>query len=439
MPYTAAFPKALGTGLLISTPHPITAELRGEMERFIDEYEHALSRFRADSLVAHIGNAEHGGHFDFPDWAGPLFDLYDALHAATRGAIDPCVGEDLIRLGYDPALSFTVEADAGENLLRMDRLDASIKSYPHAEGIEAIMTQTDMTPLQRLAKVLQLGTPSNYRNHTYINGESLYFPTGRVYGGQVIAQSLMAASRTVAPSRLPNSIHGYFISAGDIRQDLLFDVENLRDGRSFSARRVNVTQAQGSILTAIASFQEHDQEGIEFADPMPENIPDPDSLTSAKQLMEPYAEQSPFAKYYAEKSPFDIRHVTRTIMLGADKKSASEDSGKQMVWMKADGKVDVPQVMHRAMLAMGCDQIMLEPILRRAGLSIATPGISYASIDHSMWWYRDIDINQWHLYVQDTPTAAHGRGLGQAKVYTQDGELVACMAQEAMFRVPKKD
>ena len=211
------------------------------------------------------------------------------------------------------------------------------------------MTQTDMTPLQRLAKVLQLGTPSNYRNHTYINGESLYFPTGRVYGGQVIAQSLMAASRTVAPSRLPNSIHGYFISAGDIRQDLLFDVENLRDGRSFSARRVNVTQAQGSILTAIASFQEHDQEGIEFADPMPENIPDPDSLTSAKQLMEPYAEQSPFAKYYAEKSPFDIRHVTRTIMLGADKKSASEDSGKQMVWMKADGKVDVPQVMHRAM------------------------------------------------------------------------------------------
>ena len=79
----------------------------------------------------------------------------------------------------------------------MDRLDASIKSYPHAEGIEAIMTQTDMTPLQRLAKVLQLGTPSNYRNHTYINGESLYFPTGRVYGGQVIAQSLMAASRTV--------------------------------------------------------------------------------------------------------------------------------------------------------------------------------------------------------------------------------------------------
>ena len=109
---------------------------------------------------------------------------------------------------------------------------------------------TTVTPLDHLVKVLKLGEPSAYRNHTYINGESMYFPTGRVYGGQVIAQSVIAASKTVGPSRLPHSVHGYFIAAGDIRQDLLFDVENLRDGRSFSARRVNVTQAEGSILTA---------------------------------------------------------------------------------------------------------------------------------------------------------------------------------------------
>lgn len=112
MPYTAAFPKALGTGLLISTPRPIALELCAEIGRFIDEYEHVLSRFRADSLVARIGNAEHGGHFDFPDWAGPLFDLYDALHTATRGAIDPCVGEDLTRLGYGPAYTFAAQPNA---------------------------------------------------------------------------------------------------------------------------------------------------------------------------------------------------------------------------------------------------------------------------------------------------------------------------------------
>ncbi len=300
------------------------------------------------------------------------------------------------------------------------------------------MTQADdLTPLERLVKVLRLGEPSEYRGHTYINGESMYFPTGRVYGGQVIAQSLVAASKTVAPSRLPHSIHGYFITAGDIRQDLLFDVESLRDGRSFSARRVNVTQSQGPILTAIASFQETGQAGVEFADPMPSDVPDPEGLTSAKELMAPFAGKSPFADYYAEKSPFDIRHVTPTIMLGADNDSAKQDSGKQLVWMRADGHADMPQVMHRAMLALGCDQVMMEPVLRRAGLSIATPGISYASIDHSMWWYRDVDINQWHLYVQDTPTAAHGRGLGVAKVYSQDGELVAAMAQEAMIRMPQ--
>ena len=191
---------------------------------------------------------------------------------------------------------------------------------------------TTVTPLDHLVKVLKLGEPSAYRNHTYINGESMYFPTGRVYGGQVIAQSVIAASKTVGPSRL--------------------------------------------------------------------------------------------------------RHVTPTVMLRADKDSAEHDSGKQMVWMKADGHVDVPQVMHRAMLALGCDQVMMEPVLRRAGLSISTPGISYASIDHSMWWYQDIDINEWHLYVQDTPIAAHGRGLGIAKVYAQNGDLVAAIAQEAMVRVP---
>ncbi len=177
-----------------------------------------------------------------------------------------------------------------------------------------------MTPLERLVKVLQLGKPSNYRNHTYINGESMYFPTGRVYGGQVIAQSVIAASKTVGPSRLPHSVHGYFIAAGDIRQDLLFDVENLRDGRSFSARRVNVTQAEGSIFTAIASFQEHDQEVSNSPIRCRKTFPIPKALTSAKELMQPFAEKSPFANYYAEKSPFDIRHVTPTVMLRADKR-----------------------------------------------------------------------------------------------------------------------
>ena len=298
-------------------------------------------------------------------------------------------------------------------------------------------TGTDaVTPLERLMQVLHVKESSRQGTHSMLDGESLYFPTGQVYGGQVIAQSVMAACETVSPSRLQHSLHGYFIAPGDIGKPVHFDVETLRDGRSFSARRVNATQQQGTILTAIASFQEQGQDGFEFSDPMPDDVPDPEGLRSASELMRPYAAKSPFADFYARRSPFDIRHVTRSVLAGGTDEHAGEGMpGRQLVWMRTDGTVDAPQATHRAILALGCDQIMMEPVLRRAGLNVATPGISFASLDHSMWWYRDVDVSQWHLYVQDTPTAAHGRGLCQAKVYARDGRLVAAMVQEAMIRV----
>jgi acyl-CoA thioesterase-2 len=318
------------------------------------------------------------------------------------------------------------------------------------------------TPLEHLIKVLSLGEPAESNGHTFVTGESLYFPTGRVYGGQVIAQSLMAGALTVPKSRVPHSVHGYFIAPGDIHQDVLFDVESLRDGRSFSARRINATQSKGAILTAIASYQEKGQYGVEFHDAAPTDaptdVPDPETLTSAQKLMEPYADKSDFAHYYASESPFDIRHVTPTVMMAADKESATNHTGHQLVWMRAinrdetlhaaegsqedasqEAERPIPplnQTMHRAILAVGCDQIMMEPAIRRAGLSFLTPGISFATIDHSMWCYHNIDVTRWHLYVQDAPVAAHGRTLCQAKVY-QDGQLVAAMSQEAMIRVPK--
>lgn len=116
MPFVTAFYRALGTGMVISADSPIDDKVRPAMESLIEDYEHVLSRFRNDSLIAAIGKAEHGGSFDFPDWCAPLFDLYDALFSATSGAIDPCVGEDLIRLGYDASLSLTVTQDAPEHL-----------------------------------------------------------------------------------------------------------------------------------------------------------------------------------------------------------------------------------------------------------------------------------------------------------------------------------
>ena len=180
------------------------------------------------------------------------------------------------------------------------------------------------------------------------------------------------------------------------------------------------------------------QHGVEFSDPMPAGIPDPETLTSARELMQPYADQSPFARYYAEKSPFDIRHVTRTVMLVRIRRARRTTRASRWCGCVWPVRVEAPQIMHRAMLALGCDQIMLEPILRRAGLSLMTPGISYASIDHSMWWYRDIDINQWHLYVQDTPHRRSRPRPGCREGLHAGWFAGGRDAQEAMIRVPEE-
>lgn len=191
-----------------------------------------------------------------------------------------------------------------------------------------------ISPIDRIVGVLKLGTPTTSLNHTYVKGESLYFPTGRVYGGQVIAQSVVAAARTVEESRLPESIHGLFITAGDIGQDILFDVENLRDGRSFSSRRVNATQRDGAVFTAISNFQEKGQDGFHYQDPMPDDLPAPESLPSMYDLMSPYQEESPFADYYTNQSPFDIRHITSVVLMHRER-DAQARRDRQMVWMKA--------------------------------------------------------------------------------------------------------
>ncbi|KFI46975.1 acyl-CoA thioesterase-2 [Bifidobacterium bohemicum] len=295
--------------------------------------------------------------------------------------------------------------------------------------------------VNKLIKALSLeGGPQ--QGSSSFDGENLYYPTERIYGGQLSAQSIIAAAGTVGEDKVPNSIHESFITVGALDKTTHYEVASLRDGRSFSTRRIDATQEGELLFTATASFQKIGQTGIEFSDSMPENLPAPETLTSAQELMEPYAEQARFAKYYARESPFDIRHIGSTVMLQPDQESAANDCGSQMVWMRLTAPIDasrpIPQTMHRALLAYECDQVMMEPDLRRAGLSSSTPGIFYASIDHSMWWYDDIDMNQWHLYVQDAPVAGHGRALGTARVYRADGRLIAAMTQEATIRVPEQ-
>jgi len=260
-------------------------------------------------------------------------------------------------------------------------------------------------------------------------GLSLPQPQGRVFGGQVLAQALLAAGRTVPDGRLPHSMHGYFLRPGDDSAPIGFAVERLRDGRSFSARRTHALQAGVPILSMIASFQEQ-QPGIEYAESMPE-VPDPEQVGSALDALGHV--DHPMARFWAQESAFDLRHVDGPIYLRADPDSPL---GRQRVWARARGPVPDDQLLHRALLAYACDQIMLEPVLRRAGRPWATPGLSMASLDHAMWWHRDVRVDDWLLFTQSTPSAQGGRGLGAARVFDRSGALVASIAQEGMVRVP---
>ncbi|KGM12859.1 acyl-CoA thioesterase [Cellulomonas bogoriensis] len=261
-------------------------------------------------------------------------------------------------------------------------------------------------------------------------GASLPKPGGRVFGGQVLAQSLLAAARTVDGDRYPHSVHGYFLRAGEVDAPITFAVERMRDGRSFSARRTHALQHGVPILSMITSFQE-DQPGVDHADTPPLDVPPPDQVTSALEVLAPV--DHPVAAFWTQTSAFDLRHIEESLYLAP----AAGRTDRQMVWMRARGPVPSDdQALHRALLAYACDQVMLEPVLRRHGQGWASPGLSVASLDHAMWWHRPVRVDQWLLYVQAAPSAHGGRGLGTAAVYTQDGTLVASIAQEGMVRVP---
>jgi acyl-CoA thioesterase-2 len=255
-------------------------------------------------------------------------------------------------------------------------------------------------------------------------------PHGRVYGGQVLAQSLVAATRTVDPARVAHSLHGYFLRAGDITLPITFSVDRLRDGRSFSTRRVQAYQNGEPIFSMIASFQDVDP-GLEHFESMPNGITPPEQLPSAAELMgdNPH----PVAQYWSKARPFDLRHVEKPIYFSVD----GEKVAKQAVWLKALGDLPDDANLHQAALAYLSDYTILESIYRRHGIAWSHPGLKSASLDHAMWFHRPAKVDEWLLYVQNSPSAQGGRGLALGHIYTREGELVATVAQEGMVRVPE--
>ena len=285
-------------------------------------------------------------------------------------------------------------------------------------------------PLAELIRTLKLESVESTTREDVFEGPSQWMPHGRVYGGQVLAQSLVAATHTVADDRSVHSMHGYFLRAGDISQPITFSVDRLRDGRSFSTRRVQAFQNNEPIFSMIASFQDRDP-GLNHQDALPAGIPDPESLPSAFELIgdNPH----PVAQYWANARPFDLRHVGSPIYFTVE----GEHVAHQAVWIKSLGPLPESQTLHTAALAYLSDYTILESIYRRHGIAWAHPGLNSASLDHAMWFHRDARVDDWLLYVQESPSAQGGRGLAMGKIFSRDGALLASVAQEGMVRVPE--
>ncbi len=224
-------------------------------------------------------------------------------------------------------------------------------------------------------------------------------------------------------------MHGYFLRPGDVNHPITFSVDRIHDGRSFSTRRTQAYQNGVPILSMIASFQDVD-EGVEHQVAMPDGIPEPESLPTASESLAHI--DHPIAHFWATERAFDMRHVTSPVYFSVD----GERVPHQAVWMKAIGTLPDDPNLHRAALAYASDYTILESIMRAHDIAWSTEGLKVASLDHAMWWHRFARVDEWMLYVQESPNAVGGRGLSLGRIYSRDGVLIASVAQEGMVRIP---
>jgi acyl-CoA thioesterase-2 len=254
--------------------------------------------------------------------------------------------------------------------------------------------------------------------------------TGRVFGGQVFAQALVAARRTVDGARDAHSVHGYFILPGDLKAPIVYFVDRLRDGSSFTTRRVTAIQHGRAIFNLSVSFHITEQ-GIHHQTAMPEVQP-VDGLAPELELIRGMASRIPEAlrPVLTQERPIDFRPVTPS-----DPFDPKPMAPVKHVWFRSHGRLPDDPLMHQAVLAYASDHGLLTTALLPHGISPWSPEIQLASLDHSLWLHRPFRVDEWLLYAMDSPVAAGGRGFIRGSIYTADGTLVASVAQEGLMRL----
>jgi acyl-CoA thioesterase II len=253
----------------------------------------------------------------------------------------------------------------------------------------------------------------------------------RVYGGQVIGQALVAACRTVE-GRSPHSLHAYFILPGDPRVPIIYNVERVRDGRSYATRRVLAIQHGAPIFALSCSFHTEEAGSFDHQFGMPD-VPPPEELSLDSEVNTRWRDSMPeiMRTYFERERPIEMRPVEFERYLGQ-----SQPEGRFNVWIRTTGPLPDDPIVHRCVLAYATDMTLLDAATVPHGRTLFDGSIQAASLDHAMWFHRPFRADEWLLYNHDSPSAQGGRGLSRGSIYTRDGVLVASVAQEGVLREP---
>jgi acyl-CoA thioesterase-2 len=282
------------------------------------------------------------------------------------------------------------------------------------------------TPLDRLIDLLDL----EYIEENIFRGKQPHEALQRTFGGQVAGQALVAAGRTVPADRAVHSLHAYFLRPGDPTVPIVYEVDRIRDGRSFTTRRVVAIQHGRAIFNLSASFQLA-EEGLDHRTAMPD-VPDPETLETLQSRMKPYADE--LGGWYARPRPIDVRYVTDPPRVAKERGIREPHS---QVWMRADGKLPDDPLLHVCAVTFASDMTLLDSTLMVHGRSWGTGDVIGVSLDHAMWFHRPFRADEWWLYDQDSPWTGASRGLAKGSIYSRDGQLAVSVVQEGLIRRPR--
>ena len=260
-------------------------------------------------------------------------------------------------------------------------------------------------------------------------GQSQDLGWGTVFGGQVLGQALSAAAQTVPEGRIVHSLHGYFLRPGNVQHPIVYDVDPIRDGKSFTTRRVVAIQQGRAIFSMAASFQLPEQ-GYEHQAAMPKVTP-PEDLSSEAELAREHIDRipPPLRERVTAERAIDIRPVEPLSLLEPHQRPPHRN-----IWYRANGELPAAPALHQYLLAYASDFYILRTAMEPHGLGPFSPGMQVASLDHAMWFHRPFRMDEWLLYVIDSPSASGARGLVRGHLFRRDGELVATVVQEGLMR-----